>query len=63
MDVRHLTPQEHYEEAERLIAVGVEREKRSKVAMHVWAQAQVHATLATFQPQISVEVSNPGDFR
>lgn len=54
-----MTPMEHYREAERLIAVGESvaqeireadteerRDALGKQAMGVWAQAQVHATLA-----------------
>lgn len=54
-----MTPDEHYREAERLVAVGesvaveiretrneARRDALGKQAMGVWAQAQVHATLA-----------------
>ena len=78
-----MTPQEHYERAEALLAVGVKvvekiaddndrrevigeewdmitrrMDERGKQAMGIWAQAQVHATLATL-PFQQVEVVGP----
>lgn len=83
------SPQYHYEQAERLLAYGVEvvekieaadsmfdgplpkphdadarirarRDDLGKQAMGIWAQAQVHATLATI-PLRQVEVTYAGE--
>lgn len=62
-----MTPQEHYKEAERLLAAGQHvvdriaelphgnehRDGLGKQAMGIWAQAQVHAMLANCRPTIN----------
>lgn len=58
-----MSPEEHYARAEELLADTVmvrgQLSHQGEWFEHLLARAQVHATLALFSPQVSINVQNP----
>jgi hypothetical protein len=56
-----MTSEEHYGEAERLLAVALDHRDEQEVWDDCVALAQVHAILSLYQPSVRVVMRDPAD--